>query len=255
MVVLIFATLINITLDPLLIFGLWGFPKLGVAGSAYATLIGRGASVIILLYLCWSGRAPVSLRRVQYQVDLVEMLDILRLGVYSSMQGFWRHISRLGFLWVIGPYGKTVVAAYTIWRSTRVANLLGAAIMAVIGAVFFLFPEAFIRIFTPETDVIKIGMVYLQFLSPTFGFIAFSLILGRALNGAGDTFSPMVITLAAQVGIGLGLVVLLSHFIGLNGVWLGIALSNVVQGIAMWLWYSTGRWKTIKILKKKPKVA
>ncbi|CAI8020594.1 hypothetical protein GBAR_LOCUS12307 [Geodia barretti] len=112
--------------------------------------------------------------------------------------------------------------------------------MAVIGAVFFLFPEAFIRIFTPETDVIKIGMVYLQFLSPTFGFIAFSLILGRALNGAGDTFSPMVITLAAQVGIGLGLVILLSHFIGLNGVWLGIALSNVVQGIAMWLWYSTG---------------
>ena len=139
--------------------------------------------------------------------------------------------------------------------STRVANLLGAAIMAVIGAVFFLFPEAFIRIFTPETDVIKIGTVYLQFLSPTFGFIAFSLILGRALNGAGDTFSPMVITLAAQVGIGLGLVVLLSHFMGLNGVWAGIALSNVVQGIAMWLWYRTGRWKAIKILKKKPKVA
>jgi Na+-driven multidrug efflux pump len=140
-------------------------------------------------------------------------------------------------------------------RSTRVANLLGAAIMAVIGTVFFLFPQTFIRIFTPETDVIKIGIVYLQFLSPTFGFIAFSLILGRALNGAGDTFSPMVITLAAQVVIGLGLVILLSHFIGLNGVWLGIALSNVVQGIAMWLWYSTGRWKAIKIVKKKPKVA
>ena len=190
MVVLIFATLINIVLDPLLIFGLWGFPKLGVAGSAYATLIGRGASVIILFYLCWNGRAPVSFRSVRYQVDLVEMLDILRLGVYSSMQGFWRHISRLGFLWVIGPYGKTVVAAYTICmrlrilvmnpgfgianavvplvgqnlganqveraeRSTRVANLLGAAIMTVIGAVFFLFPQTFIRIFTPETDVIE----------------------------------------------------------------------------------------------------
>ena len=288
MVVLIFSTLINITLDPLLIFGLWGFPKLGVAGSAYATLIGRGAGVVILLYLCWSGRAPVSLRRVQYQVDLVEMLDILRLGVYSSMQGFWRHLSRLGFLWVIGPYGKTVVAAYTICmrlrilvmnpgfgianavvplvgqnlganqieraeKSTRVANLLGTVIMAVIGAVFLAFPQIFIRIFTTETAVIETGIVYLRFLSPTFGFIAFSLILGRALNGAGDTFSPMVITLAAQVGVGLGLVILLSHFIGLNGVWLGIALSNVVQGIAMWFWYRIGKWKTIKLIKKKPK--
>ena len=176
MLVLIFSTLINIVLDPLLIFGLWGFPKLGVAGSAYATLIGRGAGVIVLLYLCWTGRAPVSLRRAQYRIDLVEMLDILKLGVYSSMQGFWRHFSRLGFLWVIGPYGKNIVAAYTICmrlrilvmnpgfgiansvsplvgqnlganqmeraeEATRIANLFGAALMAVIGAVFLIFPR------------------------------------------------------------------------------------------------------------------
>ena len=289
MIVLVFSTLINIALDPLLIFGLWGFPKLGVAGSAYATLIGRGVGVIILLYFCWTGRAPVSLRSVQFRVDFVEMLNILRLGVYSSMQGFWRHFSRLGFLWVIGPYGKTVVAAYTICmrlrilvmnpgfgiansvaplvgqnlganqidraeKSTRVANLLGAAIMAAIGAVFLVFPQTFIQIFTPDTSVIEIGVVYLRFLAPTFGFIAFSLVLGKALNGAGDTFSPMIITLASQLVVGLGLVIILSHFIGLNGVWLGIALSNVVQGLAMWFWYHTGKWKMINIVKKNPRV-
>lgn len=288
MVVLVFSTLINITLDPLLIFGLWGFPKLGVAGSAYATLIGRGAGVIVLLYLCWSGRAPVSLRRARFQADLVEMIDILRLGIFSSMQGFWRHLSRLGFLWVIGPYGKTVVAAYTICmrlrilvmnpgfgiansvaplvgqnlganqieraeKSTSVANILGAAIMAVIGAVFLIFPQTFIRIFSPDANVIEIGAVYLRFLSPTFGFIAFSLVLGKALNGAGDTLSPMIITLVSQLVVGLGLVIVLSYFIGLNGVWLGIAVSNIVQGIAMWAWYHTGRWKRIKVVKRKAK--
>ena len=288
MIVLVFSTLINIALDPLLIFGLWGFPKLGVAGSAYATLTGRGVGVIILLYLCWTGRAPISLRNVRFQVDFTEMLAILRLGVYSSMQGFWRHVSRLGFLWVIGPYGKTVVAAYTICmrlrilvmnpgfgiansvaplvgqnlganqvdraeRSARVANILGAAIMAVIGAIFLVFPEAFIRIFTADTNVIEIGTVYLRFLAPTFGFIGFSLVLGKALNGAGDTFSPMVITLGSQLVVGLGLVIVLSQLIGLNGVWIGIALSNVVQGVAMWLWYRTGRWKSIKLVNRKPK--
>ncbi|MCG9132644.1 MATE family efflux transporter [Candidatus Poribacteria bacterium] len=288
MIVLVFSTIINIALDPLLIFGLWGFPKLGVAGSAYATLIGRGAGVVVLLYLCWSGRAPVSLRNVQFQADLVEMIDILRLGIYSSMQGFWRHFSRLGFLWVIGPYGKTVVAAYTICmrlrilvmnpgfgiansvaplvgqnlganqiaraeQSTRIANILGAAIMAAIGAIFLIFPQTFIRIFSPDANVIEIGTVYLRFLSPTFGFIAFSLVLGKALNGAGDTFSPMMITLVSQLVVGLGLVILLSYFIGLNGVWLGIALSNIVQGVVMWAWYHTGKWKTIKVVKKKAK--
>lgn len=284
MVVLILSTIINIVLDPLLIFGLWKFPKLGVAGSAYATLIGRGVGVIILLFLCFSGRAPISLRNVQFRADLVEMLDILRLGVYSSMQGFWRHLSRLGFLWVLGPYGKNVVAAYTVCmrlrifvmnpgfgianavapvvgqnlganqieraeKSTRMGNILGTTVMAGIGALFLIFPQIFIQIFSNDAEVIKIGSVYLQFLSLTFGFIAFSLVLGKALNGAGDTFSPMIITLAAQMGVGLGLVILLSHYIGLKGVWIGIALSNVVQGIAMWLWYRTGRWKTLKIIK------
>ena len=288
MVVLIFSTVINIVLDPLLIFGLWGFPKLGVAGSAYATLTGRGIGVIILLYLCWTGRAPISLKSIRFRADFTEMLAILRLGVYSSMQGFWRHFSRLGFLWVIGPYGKTVVAAYTICmrlrilvmnpgfgiansvaplvgqnlganqvdraeRSARVANILGAAIMAVIGGIFLVFPETFIRIFTPDANVIEIGTIYLRFLAPTFGFIAFSLVLGKALNGAGDTFSPMVITLGSQLIVGLGLVIILSSMIGLNGVWIGIALSNIVQGVAMWLWYHTGRWKSIKIVKRKPK--
>ena len=283
MIVLIFSTLINIGLDPLLIFGLWHFPKLGVAGSAYATLIGRGVGVVILLVLCFSGRAPISLRNVQFRTDLVEMLDILRLGIYSSMQGFWRHFTRLGFLWVINPYGKFAGAAYIICmrlrilvmnpgfgianavapvvgqnvgadqigraeETARMGNIIGTSLMAGIGALFLIFPSIFLRIFTDDLGVIEIGSDFLQWLSPTFGFIAFSLVLGKALNGAGDTFSPMMITLAAQLGVGLVLVILLSHYIGLKGVWIGIALSNVVQGGAMWLWYRTGRWKTKKVI-------
>ncbi len=285
MFVLVFSTFINIVLDPLLIFGLWGFPKLGVAGSAYATLIGRGIGVLILLYLCWRDRAPISFRHVQYRPDLVEMLDIFRLGIYSSMQGFWRHVSRLGFLWVIGPYGKFAVAAYTLCmrlrilamnpgfgvanavapvvgqnlgarnieraeKTTRIGNLLGTSLMTAIGIIFLLFPQMFLKVFTDDVEVIQIGKVFLQCLSLTFGFIAFSLVLGKALNGAGDTLSPMLITLAAQMGVGLGLVILLSNFLGIIGIWIGIALSNVVQGSVMWLWYRTGKWKTINVIKK-----
>lgn len=285
MIVLVFSTLINIVLDPLLIFGLWGFPELGVAGSAYATLIGRGIGVLILLFLCWRGRAPISFRHVQYRPDLVEMLDIFRLGIYSSMQGFWRHVSRLGFLWVIGPYGKFAVAAYTLCmrlrilamnpgfgvanavapvvaqnlgarnieraeKTTHIGNLLGTSLMTGIGIIFLLFPQTFLRVFTDDGEVIKIGKAFLQCLSLTFGFIAFSLVLGKALNGAGDTLSPMLITLAAQLGVGLGFVILLSNFLGIIGIWIGIALSNVVQGGVMWLWYRTGKWKTINVIKK-----
>jgi len=284
-VVLIFSTVINIALDPFLIFGIWIFPELGVAGSAYATIIGRGFGVVVLLILIWIGKSPLSLRHVQLQPDIIEMLDIFRLGIYSSMQGFWRHLSRLVFLWVIGPYGKFAVAAYTICMrlrilvmnpgfgianavapvvgqniganqieraesTTRIGNIIGTILMSGIGILFLLFPEVFVTVFNDDPEVVRIGSMYLQFLSLTFGFIAFSLVLGKALNGAGDTFSPMIITLGSQMGVGLLLVILFSRIIGLNGVWIGISLSNVVQGISMWFWYRTGKWKTIKLTNK-----
>ncbi len=283
MIVLIFATVLNIILDPLLIFGVWKFPRLGVVGSAYATVIGRGVAAVIMFYLCFSGRGPISLKYVKRRINLSAMGQILRIGVFSSMQGFWRHLSRLGFMWVIGPYGKNAIAAYTVCmrlrvivmtpgfgianaispmvgqnlganqidraeKSAQIGNRVAIVMMSLIGILFFLFPQIFLGIFTNDMEVIGIGSLFLRYLSPTFGFIAISLVLGRALNGAGDTFSPMAITLICQVGVGLILVIAISYLIGLPGVWIGIALSNVLQGLMMWVWYRRGAWKAKKLV-------
>ena len=75
--------------------------------------------------------------------------------------------------------------------------------MAALGSFLFLFPHLFIRIFTQDMEVITTGAVYLRYLSATFAFIAISIVFGRALNGAGDTVSPMVMTFICQLGIGL----------------------------------------------------
>ncbi len=286
MVVMIFSTLLNIILDPLLIFGIWKFPRLGVAGSAYASVIGRSGGVAIFLYLCFSERGAISLKYVKRRVDLSAMGEILRLGIFSSMQGFLRHVSRLGFIRVVAIYGTNAVAAYAICmrlrilvmhlgfgfanavspmvgqnlgagqidraeKSAHLAAGLATVLMTILGLSLFFFPRAFITIFTGETEVIQVGSVYLRFLSVTFGFIAVSIVLGRALNGAGDTVSPMVLTLICQLGIGLILVIALSYLVGMVGIWIGIALANVVQGVMMWLWFRRGRWKTKKLVHKK----
>ncbi|HIB86872.1 TPA: MATE family efflux transporter, partial [Candidatus Poribacteria bacterium] len=96
MLVLIFATVLNIILDWLLIFGKLGFPELGIVGSAYATVIGRSASVLIMLYICFRSRGAISLKHADWRINLSEMGKILKLGIFSAMQGFWRHLSRLG---------------------------------------------------------------------------------------------------------------------------------------------------------------
>ena len=113
-----------------------------------------------------------------------------------------------------------------------------------IGVLFLFFPGFFVSMFTQDPSVIRIAEVYLRYLSPTFGFIAMSLVLGRAMTGSGDTLSPMVITLISQCGIGLVLVILLSYTINMVGIWLGIALSNVVQGLLMWIRYRYSDWET-----------
>ena len=285
MVVLIVSTVLNIILDPLLIFGMWGFPRLGVVGSAYASIIGRGVGVVILLYLCFSGRGVISLRHAERCINLSAMGRILRLGIFSSMQGFLRHASRIVFIRIVNIYGTGAADAYFICMQLRIlvmhlgfgfanavspmvgqniganqidraeksaylANGLATASMTAIGILLFLFPRIFIGIFTSQTEVIEIGKIYLRFLSITFGFIAVSIVLGRALNGAGDTVSPMVMTLISQLGIALILVIVLSHLVGITGIWIGIALSNVVQGVMMWLWFRRGNWKTKRLVVK-----
>ena len=304
--ILILSTVFNIVLDALLIFGYWKIPAFGVVGSAYATIIGRGIGVVIMLYLCFSGRGPISLKHVDRRINLAVMKKILTLGIFSSMQGFLRHISRVGFISVVAFYGKNVVAAYGICmrlrifvmnpgfgvanavapmvgqnlgadqvdraeRSVRIGNALAIAVMSLIGALFLFFPQWFVGWFIDQKfpdmlhprlgerlmewfvhnpSVLGIGGVYLRFLALTFGFIAASLVLGRAMNGAGDTVSPMVITGIAQIGIGLILVVVLSRWIGIVGIWLGIALANVAQGFMMWLWYRRGAWKSKRLVSE-----
>ena len=146
------------------------------------------------------------------------------------------------------------IGAGKIDRAEKSANLAGGlatVLMAVLGSLLFFLPHLFISIFTGQTEVITTGAVYLRYLSATFAFIAISIVFGRALNGAGDTVSPMVMTFICQLGIGLLLVILLSYLVGIKGVWIGIALSNVVQGVLMWLWFRRGTWKTKKLVGKK----
>ena len=80
-------------------------------------------------------------------------------------------------------------------------------------------------------------------IAGTFGFIGIAIILSRALNGAGDTISPMVITAIGFVGLRVTLSILFSSSFGLRGVWFGVAVSSVIQGLMTAYWFNTGRWK------------
>jgi len=278
LIILAVSTVVNICLDPLLIFGYWGLPELGVAGSAVATVIARGVGVGIFLWIFHRGRAIVHLSVANAKVDFSTMQRIVRIGVFSSIQAILRNVSGLILTRLVAIYSTYAVAAYVVGMrlqmivlmpgfgfATAVATLvgqnlgaekpqraartawitvaLGAGIMVFLGIVYIAFSRSIIGVFNDHPEVMKTGVVYLRIIASTFGFIGLAIILGRALNGAGDTVSPMVMTAIGLLGFRIGLSLILAQKMALMGIWFGIASSSIIQGLMVGFWFSTGRWK------------
>jgi putative MATE family efflux protein len=282
MKILAVSTVANIVLDPLMIYGLLGFPRLGVAGSALATVTARGIGVVLLLWIFLKGHSVIHLKFANVKIDLSIMKRIIRIGIFSSLQAIVRNSSALILTRIVAIYGTFAVAAYVICTrlrmivlmpgfglanavSTLVGQNLGAnkperaeriawitvgvasAIMTFIGIMYTVFARTSIAIFNAHPEVIEIG-VYQQYITAgAFGVVGVSIVLGRAFNGAGDTLSPMIITSVTLLIFQIGLSLLLSWKLGLIGIWFGITASNIIQAVIMSLWFNTGRWKSKRV--------
>ena len=275
---LVISTLLNIVLDPLLIFGVWKFPRLGIAGSALATVIARAIGAGILFWVFLRGNAAISLRMTDRKIDFPLMWRIMKIGIFASVQATMRNVSGAVLMPIVAAYGTAAIAAYGIGMRVQMLTLMvafglgnavstlvgqnlgaqkpdraektawitvavGAGIMTFMGIMYVVFSKAILGFFSSDAQVIATGSTYMRIVAGTYGFIGLSIILGRALNGAGDTISPMVTTAITFVGLRTSLALLLSWLVGLNGVWFALTISIIVQGLAMSLWFKTGRWK------------
>jgi len=284
MKVFAFSTVFNIILDPLLIFGVWLFPELGVVGSAWASVIARFAGAVLALYVLFSGRSreEIHLHFNEIRLDFSLMLEILKIGLYQSIEGAQWSFRRLIMMRIAANFGPMAQAVMGVglragmlveivsWglgssAATLVGQNLGAKnpqraqdcayraarfgmLFAVFtGSIFFIAAPQIMAVFVHEQHVVKAGTVLLRFLAPTYIFTVWWMVFGRALKGAGDTRSPMYITLGVFLIFQIALVLLLVLVmdVGMNGMWFSMAAANVLAGIAARYWFSCGKWKKI----------
>ena len=284
MIVMAIANVINIGLDPLFIFGLGPFPRMGVAGAAWATVLSQAIAALLSLRVLMKGNGRLHLHRAHWKPDFNLTWRILRIGIPGSGQMLSRSLMAAVMMRIVAACGTAAIAAYgTGMRfhmiflmpafalggtaATMVGQNLGAGkperarhaawvavgidaiIMVVAAAVMMAFASAIIGFFNNDANVVRIGTEYLWIVSPFYVFAAIGIVLGRALNGAGDSMFPMFITILSLWGLQVPLAIALSHIWQppTAGIWWAMSASIFLQGVLTAAWFETGRWKKARV--------
>ncbi len=278
------SNIINLILDPCLIFGLGPFPRLGVTGAALATFTGRSIGVGYQFYRLLRGTERLRILRRQIRVNLTIMLRLLRVSLTGILQFAIAHTSWIGLVRIISVFGSAALAGYTIairvvvfailpsWglsnaAATLVGQNLGAKnperaelavwrtglynmiFLGVIGVFFVFFAEPIIRLFTQDPAVVPLGASCLRIVS--YGNIgyAYAFVMMQAFNGAGDTVTPTIVNFFGfwLLEIPLAYCLAIPLDFRSNGVFWSIVVAECSIAAASAILFKRGRWKTQKI--------
>jgi len=279
-----FANIVNLVLDPCLIFGLGPFPELGVTGSAIATTIGRGMGVLYQFYMLSSGKGRIQVRLDQARANFQVMMRLLRVSLGGMFQFLVATASWLGLMLIVTKFGDAAIAGYTIairiiifallpsWgmsnaaatlvgqnlgagkperaeRSVWVTGFTNMVFLAGVTIVFTVFAEPMIRIFTHEEAALNYGTDALRFISFGYIFYAYGMVMVAAFNGAGDTLTPTLINLFCYWLFQIPLAYTLAFHtrLGARGIFLAITIAETTIAVVGMLAFRRGRWKTQKI--------
>lgn len=284
MCVMVLANVVNILLDPVLIFGWGGLPRLGVRGAALATVLSHAVACSVMLYLLIGGRTRIHIHLRRWRLTWRGAWELLRIGAPSSGQMLSRSLMALVLMSIVAGCGTAAMAAYGIGlrfhmlalmpafalgnatatlvgqnlgarqpRRAETAGWLGAAagvaVMLTAATLLMTWSPALIRIFDDSPAVIDVGTSYIRITSLFFLFAGLAIVLGRALQGAGDTIPPMVITIISLWGVQVPLALLLSRWLepATRGIWWAIAAAMTLHGVLVTVWFVRGRWKTKRV--------
>jgi putative MATE family efflux protein len=278
------ANLVNIVLDPCLVFGLGPFPELGVTGAALGTAIGRGVGVLYQFRCLARGGGHLQVQRRHLRLQPEVMWRLLRVSLGGIVQMIVATASWLGLVRILTGFGSAALAGYTIalrivvvailpsWglsnaAATLVGQNLGAAqpdraersvwltgfynmlVLAAVAVCFLLFPEPLIRVFASDAEVVRIGVQCLRLLSYGYVVYAWGMVLVQAFNGAGDTMTPTWINLGCYWLFQVPLAYVLAHPLGLgpSGVFAAIPIAEGAAAVVGLACFRRGRWKTRQV--------
>ena len=256
---------INIILDPILIFGLLGFPKLGVAGAAYATVIGQSCAAVLgcILNLKKNTEISFSFRKILSpqretirEIYYVGIPSILMISIGSLMTylmnlilktfsdtaiavfGVYFRLQSFFFMPVFGlNNGLIPVLSYNygarkknrITEALRFAMILAVSIMLVGMLAFELIPNILLSLFDASEDMLKIGVPALRIICLSFPLAGACIAMGSVFQAFSMSFYSLIISVGRQLVVLIPAAYLLSLLGNVNLVWIAFPIAEIVS--------------------------
>jgi putative MATE family efflux protein len=282
------ATITNIVLDPLMIFGVWPFPPMGVAGAAWATVFSQSLSAVfaVIHMVRRLGVANSWRDLVKFDAKLTSLT--VRIGLPAGAQQMLVSLGMMLVMSTVNSFGSVAVAGSgsgsrieqfafmpSMSVSLAVTALVGQNIGAakqervpeivkwalilscsISGAAMLaaqLIPRTLLSMFTSDAAVLAAGADYLKWLSLAWIPFAANFTMTGVLRGAGDTVATLFTTVFALWLVRVPLVrILASTSLGVTGVWMGMAASPIAAFAATYAYYRSGRWKGRRLVQSVP---
>lgn len=261
---------LNIVLDPLLIFGIGSFKGMGVAGAGIATVLAQAVVMLLFIYAASKDKLIFSNVNVFSKPHMKEMKVIFKIGLPTAVQSMVFSCIGMVVARIIAGWGDAAVAVQKVgaqiesitWMTSEgyaaalnsfVAQNYGAnnpkrikkgfnisiLVMVIWGiittSILLFFPDVVFKIFITEKDVIPLGVDYLMILGVSQIFMCIEYTTAGVFNGLGRTLGPAVLC-AFFTAMRIPMALLFSRIWGLNGVWIAMTVSSIIRGTLLYLW-------------------
>jgi putative MATE family efflux protein len=285
MIMQITGAIVNIVLDPILIFGYLGFPAMGAKGAAIATVLAQIVSMILGILFNIFKNKDIKLSVKEFCFNFKYIKTICAVGIptmimqsMSSVMCFGVNKLLLGYSTtataVFGAYFKLQTFVYMavfglnnalipivaynygakkgdrIRTAIRFCGIFSAIIGAVGTLIMELFPAQLIGAFSPSEEMYSLGVTALRILGLTFIFGGVTVMISYALQGFSRGVSSLVVSAGRQVILLLPLAVILGNIMGINGIWWSFLVAEVIDMILSIIFLSVIEKKELAALKR-----
>lgn len=258
------GALINLVMDPILIFGLFGVPKLGVAGAALATIFGQIVAMCLALFMNVKWNKEINIRMKEFRPSKKILGKILAVGIPTTIVQAIGSVMVFGFNKILLMFTSTATAVFGVYfklnsfvfmpvfglnngmvpivaynygarnkkrivETIRLSVATAVCLMLIGLALFMTIPATLLGFFNASEDMLAIGIPALRIICPSFLFAGYCIIIGSVFQALGNGVYSLWVSMARQLFVLLPSAYILAVTFGLNYVWWSYPIAEMAS--------------------------